>query len=181
MIQLQLRPVQGDVYELEKVHIRSNPYYHIKFLWCWISNCPCAGLTENGGLVLSRRIVNRYLSLSFRRLFGLLSLTFVSAGSVWSSATLQIFWDTNQSRWLLHSSVCQLCHSPFNHSTGNVTTEKTPAKENKSSFFTEVRQGTIGHSHLSSPSHCGLILAWKVELVGRELISTWKKKSAAGK
>ena len=28
------------------------------------------------------------------------------------------------------------------------------------------RQGTLGHSLLSSLSHCGLILAQKVELVG---------------
>ena len=27
------------------------------------------------------------------------------------------------------------------------------------------RQGTLGHSRLSSLSHCGLILAYKVELV----------------
>ena len=38
-------------------------------------------------------------------------------------------------------------------------------------------QGTFGHSHLSSLSHCGLILAQKVELIVRELISTSNKKN----
>ena len=36
-------------------------------------------------------------------------------------------------------------------------------------------RGTFCHSRLSSLSHCGLILAWREELV-RELISTSKKK-----
>ena len=36
-------------------------------------------------------------------------------------------------------------------------------------------QGTLGHSHLSSPSHCGLILA-KSGMSMRELISTLKKE-----
>ena len=34
-------------------------------------------------------------------------------------------------------------------------------------------QGTIGHSHLSSLSHCGLILAQKSGVSVRELISTY--------
>ena len=32
--------------------------------------------------------------------------------------------------------------------------------------YPETRQETLGHSRLSSLSHCGLILAKKVELVG---------------
>ena len=39
----------------------------------------------------------------------------------------------------------------------------------------ETRQGTLRHSRLGSLSHCGLILALRVELV-RELISTLKEK-----
>ena len=39
----------------------------------------------------------------------------------------------------------------------------------------ETRQGTLRHSRLGSLSHCGLILALRVELV-RELISTLKRK-----
>ena len=42
------------------------------------------------------------------------------------------------------------------------------------------RQGTLGHSRLSSLSHCGLILAYRVGISGRKLISTLKKKSAGG-
>ena len=39
------------------------------------------------------------------------------------------------------------------------------------------RQGTFGHSRLSSLIHCGLILAFKSETGMRELIVTKKKKS----
>ena len=42
-----------------------------------------------------------------------------------------------------------------------------------------IRHGTLGHSRLSSLSHCGLILAQRVELVWRELISTLEKKKTA--
>ena len=38
-------------------------------------------------------------------------------------------------------------------------------------------QGTIGHSRLSSLSHCGLILAQKSGISVRELISTKKNKT----
>ena len=42
-------------------------------------------------------------------------------------------------------------------------------------------QGTVSHSHLSSLSHCGLILAWlKIGISVRELISTFKKKEKKG-
>ena len=40
-------------------------------------------------------------------------------------------------------------------------------------------QETLGHSHLSLLSHCGLILAQNVESGVNELISTLKKKSAS--
>ena len=40
-------------------------------------------------------------------------------------------------------------------------------------------QGTFGHSHLSSLSHCGLILAIKCGISVRELIATFKKKTLA--
>ena len=42
------------------------------------------------------------------------------------------------------------------------------------------RQGTLGHSRLSSLSHCGLILAKRVELVCAADLH-FKKKSAGGK
>ena len=41
------------------------------------------------------------------------------------------------------------------------------------------RQRTLGHSHLSSLSHCGLILAQKSGISVRELISTLKESSSS--
>ena len=44
------------------------------------------------------------------------------------------------------------------------------------------RQGKLGHSRLSSPSHCGLILAYRVELVCASYspLKKEKKKSRRG-
>ena len=41
-------------------------------------------------------------------------------------------------------------------------------------------QGTHGHSHLNSLSHCGLILIKRVELVCASLSPLFKKKAQAG-